>query len=173
LIVSLPLTLAPVQVIKQLKTIMDGYEFSTAMSGEIEPPKYCLATSKLQKQTILDAFDAFRLYLSGRPLWQIGNILELIPEQCFNESILKGEKPHLVRENKRILGIAASREVKRGFNLAENAARGRFPSDSAATDYFNRQWNFGFTPTGIKANPSSSKRKVGRPPKREKDDAPK
>jgi hypothetical protein len=86
---------------------------------------------------------ALRAYEKGMPLWQIGNRLKLILGQCFDESLLDKPKAYLYSDNKEVLSIAASRLIKTAALVAENAARGRFPSDKpfkeAMLDPFKRK----------------------------------
>ena len=88
-----------------------------------------------------------RLYKKGLPLWKIGNHLRLIPAQSFIESeadeILEDE----LGDRKELLSIAASRLIRCAALVAENAARGRFPSDKSFSEAITNPY----------------KRKAGRP----------
>jgi hypothetical protein len=163
LVVSLPFVLNKAQAIAQLKQLLNDYEFASPLTEDVQP-KYQLQSSKLQKQTILDAFDALRLYMKGMALWQIGSCLKLLPPRFIDNLKSEQEKAKAVGEYKKVLAVAANREIRRGFYIAENAARGIFPSDQRVTDHYKKAWNLGFTPTGIvEAKPS---RKSGRPAKK-------
>ena len=164
LVISLPFVLDKEQVIAQLKYLINNYQFASPLTVDVPSPKYQLYPSKLQKQTILDAFDAFRLYQWGMPLWQIGSCLKLLPAGYIDNLEPEKKNAQAVGEYKKVLAVAANREIRRGFYIAENAARGIFPSDQHVTDHYKKAWNLGFTPTGIvEAKPA---RKAGRPTKK-------
>ncbi len=142
LVVQIPLSITKSQAIKEFKKLVDGYTFVNAVPKEVTP-KYQLTNSKLTKQTLMLGLKALRLYKQEMPLWQIGNQLRLIPGQCFDESLLDKPKAYLYSDNKEVLSIAASRLIKTAALIAENAARGRFPSDKpfkeAILDPFKRK----------------------------------
>ena len=86
------------------------------------------------------------MYKRGFPLWKIGNELRLIPAQSFIEK--DADKIEIdLADRKEILSIAASRLIKTAVLVAENAARGVFPSDKSLS----------------KAITTPYKRKAGRP----------
>jgi len=53
----------------------------------------------------------------------------MIPTQCFDEKQVNDRNIQEFSENKEILSIAARRHIRTAVLIAENAARGRFPSD--------------------------------------------
>ena len=81
------------------------------------------------RQTLQQGLDALRLYKKGIPLWRIGNKLRLIPAQCFDEVKSENENNFQYSDQKEILAVAARRLIRTAVLVAENAARGRFPSD--------------------------------------------
>jgi hypothetical protein len=91
------------------------------------------------------------MYKRGLPLWKIGNELRLIPAQSFIEKDVDEIEIDLA-DRKEILGIAASRLIKTAALIAENAARGIFPS--------NKNLKTAIT--------TSYKRRAGRPHKAQK-----
>jgi hypothetical protein len=174
LVLTVPLSLTRVDALKKLKKVLAGYEFSSPPAEDVAP-KYMLHKSKLQKRKIYDAHDAFRMYLQGKPLWQIGIDLNLVPNKCFDYKHLTAEELKDYSTFKNPLAAAASREVRKAFFISENAARGIFPSDKSITDYFKKAWKININPntdyeTG---NKTASKRKLGRPSKKEMDNVPK
>lgn len=142
LVVQIPLAITKSQAIKEFKKLVEGYAFANAVPKAVAP-KYQLTNSKLTKYTLMLGLQALRAYEKGMPLWQIGNRLKLILGQCFDESLLDKPKAYLYSDNKEVLSIAASRLIKTAALVAENAARGRFPSDKpfkeAMLDPFKRK----------------------------------
>ena len=142
LVVQIPLSITKSQAIKEFKKLVEEYTFANAVPKAVAP-KYQLTNSKLTKHTLMLGLKALRLYEKQVPLWQIGNRLKLIPGQCFDESELDKPKAYLYSDNKEVLSIAASRLIKTASLIAENAARGRFPSDKpfkeAMLDPFKRK----------------------------------
>jgi hypothetical protein len=128
LVVQVPLSITKSQAIKEFKKLLEEYTFANAVPKAVAP-KYQLTNSKLTKYTLMLGLMALRYYEKGMPLWRIGNRLRLIPGQCFDESLLDQSKNYFYSDNKEILSIAASRLIKTAVLIAENAARGRFPSD--------------------------------------------
>ena len=127
-IAELPLNLTLPQALKQLRKQLADYQFSAALPKQTAP-LYQLSNSKLRIDTLQNGLTALRLYKKGLPLWKIGNHLRLIPAQSFIESeadeILEDE----LGDRKELLSIAASRLIRCASLIAENAARGIFPSD--------------------------------------------
>jgi len=148
-VAELPLNLTLPQALKQLRRQLADYHFSTALPKQTAP-KYQLSNSKLRIETLQNGLRALRLYKRGLPLWKIGNDLRLIPAQSFIERDIDLNDPNLA-DRKELLSIAASRLIKTAALVAENAARGRFPSDNifneAITTPYKRKAG---RPTGIK-----------------------
>jgi hypothetical protein len=126
-VAELPLNLTLPQALKQLRKQLANYQFSTALPKQTAPT-YQLSNSKLRIETLQNGLTALRLYKRGLPLWKIGNELRLIPAQSFIERDMDLNDPNLA-DRKELLSIAASRLIKTAALIAENAARGRFPSD--------------------------------------------
>jgi hypothetical protein len=131
-IAELPLNLTIPQAMKQLRKQLVGFNFSAALPKQAAP-KYQLSNSKLRIDTLQNGLTALRMYKRGFPLWKIGNELRLIPAQSFIE---KGaDKIEIdLADKKEILSIAASRLIRTAALVAENAARGVFPSDKPLKD---------------------------------------
>jgi hypothetical protein len=111
-----------------VKKTIENEAFAAALPVQVAP-KYQLVKSKLRIETLTAGITALKLYKQGVPLWQIGNRLMMIPTQCFDESKVSDINIHQFSENKEILSIAARRLIRTAVLVAENAARGRFPSD--------------------------------------------
>lgn len=88
---------------------------------------YKLAQSKLREDTLIKGLEALTMYKAGLPLWRIGNALDLSPLDWINEDAELDQEDE--SDKKRVLSIKARQLVKIASLVAENAARGRFPSD--------------------------------------------
>ena len=127
-VAELPLNLTLPQALKQLRKQLADYQFSVALPKKTAS-LYQLSNSKLRVDTLQNGLTALRLYKKGLPLWKIGNQLRLIPAQSFLADEIKGLETENLANRKELLGIAASRLIRCAAIVAENAARGRFPSD--------------------------------------------
>jgi hypothetical protein len=88
----------------------------------------------LRVDTLQNGLTALRLYKKRLPLWKIGNQLRLIPAQSFIESDTGDILAADLADRKELLSIAASRLIRCAALVAENAARGRFPSDKSFSE---------------------------------------
>jgi hypothetical protein len=151
-VAELPLNLTLPQALKQLRKQLADYQFSIALPKQTAP-QYQLSNSKLRVDTLQNGLIALRLYKKGLPLWKIGNQLRLIPAQAFVESEAHEILENELGDRKEILSIAASRLIRCAALVAENAARGRFPSDKnfseAITTPYKRKAG---RPSGTKKN---------------------
>ena len=145
-VAELPLNLTLPQALKQLRKQLTDYQFSAALSKQTAP-LYQLSNSKLRIDTLQNGLTALRLYKRGLPLWKIGNHLRLIPAQSFVEAEANELLETELGDRKELLSIAASRLIRCASLVAENAARGRFPSDKNFSEAITRPY----------------KRKAGRP----------
>ena len=127
-VAELPLNLTLPQALKQLRKQLADYQFSATLPKQTAP-LYQLSNSKLRLDTLQNGLTALRLYKKGLPLWKIGNQLRLIPAQSFIESEAGEMLEDELGDRKELLSIAASRLIRCASLVAENAARGRFPSD--------------------------------------------
>ncbi len=149
-VAELPLNLTLAQAMKQLRKQLVDFNFSAALPKQAAP-KYQLSNSKLRIDTLQNGLTALRMYKRGLPLWKIGNELRLIPAQSFVEAELGTIIENELGDRKELLSIAASRLIRCASLVAENAARGRFPSDrnfsEAITTPYKRKAG---RPTGTK-----------------------
>ena len=149
-VAELPLNLTLPQALKQLRKQLADYQFSATLPKQTAP-LYQLSNSKLRLDTLQNGLTALRLYKKGLPLWKIGNQLRLIPAQSFIESEAGEMLEDELAIRKELLSIAASRLIRCAALVAENAARGRFPSDKnfseAITTPYKRKAG---RPTGTK-----------------------
>jgi hypothetical protein len=141
LLIAIPTVLTKKEAMAQFAAILKAQEFQT----DTEPvAKYQLTKSKLQRNTLAIGPQALRAYKRDMPLWKIGYKFKLSVTAVSEIDIGKD-----VASNKAYLQIMASKLIHKAELIAENAARGRFPSDKAFTE----------------AVLVSSQRKVGRPRK--------
>ncbi len=129
-VVEIPLALTLPQALRQVRKAIENEAFAAALPAQVAP-KYQLVKSKLRIETLTAGIEALKLYKRGMPLWQIGNRLLMVPTQCFDETKISDINIHQFSENKEILSIAARRLIRTSVLVAENAARGRFPSDKS------------------------------------------
>lgn len=111
------------QALKQVTNLIRSMDFASSKEIKVKP-KYKLASSKLQKTTLAIGPAALKMYRMGAPLWKIAYQLELSVSACKDI-----DQNNEVAEAKRYLQILASKLIHKAENIAENAARGIFPSD--------------------------------------------
>ena len=128
LVFEIPLSLTISEVVKQVKQLAKGYDFSKSLP-KILKPKYQLEKIKLRQKNLQQGLQALRMYKKKMPLWQIGNRLNLVPSQTIDEGLLETKMAYKYSQNKEIMSIAASRLIRNAGLVAENAARGRFPNN--------------------------------------------
>jgi hypothetical protein len=151
LVIAIPTNQTKQMALKQINAIVRSYEFSRTQPKLVQP-KYELIRSKLREPTIKLGTLALKMYQSGLPLWMIGNELELSPAhriQCNQDGKLSANELN-VSDKKIRLQIMASKLIAKAELIAENAARGLYPTDAPC------KYALKFT---------SEKRKVGRPSK--------
>ena len=128
ILLAIPLDSTRQKVLKEIKALLDQHIQASPKQAK---PKYALATKDTHVQNIIDAMSV--LYIrSARPdwkLWQIG-------EEC---KIKKERKPRSLEsdpiDSMRTLEQMTSRKLKTAKYIAENAARGVFPSQSKPAHY--------------------------------------
>jgi hypothetical protein len=141
LLIAVPTVLTKKEAMTQFAAILKAQEFRT----DAEPvAKYQLTKSKLQRNTLAIGPLALRAYKRDMPLWKIGYKFKLSPSAVSDIDIGKE-----VSIKKGYLSILASKLIHKAELIAENAARGRFPSDKLF----------------LEAVLMSKQRKVGRPKK--------
>ena len=151
LIIAIPTNQTKQMALKQINAIVRSNTFVSA-KPKLVKPKYELVRSKLREPTIKLGTIALRMYQDGLQLWLIGNTLALSPAHVIkldkkgnplaNESNLA--------EKKMRLQVLASKLIAKAELIAENAARGLYPTDA---------------PCKYAMKFESKTRKVGRPSK--------
>lgn len=123
LVVAIPRNQTKQQALKQVNAIVRNMAFASKKDLNIKP-KYSLIKSKLQKHTLALGTEALKLYRRDMELWKIGHKLQLSTVHC--QYIDNGTD---ILESKVRLQIMASKLIRKAEIIAENAARGIFPSD--------------------------------------------
>jgi hypothetical protein len=151
LVLAIPTNQTKQMALKQISAIVRANKF-IGSKPKLVKPKYELIRSKLREPTIKLGTIALKMYQFGSPLWLIGNRLELSPAHHIELNDEGNPDPgELNLADKKIrLQILASKLVAKAELIAENAARGFYPTD---------------TPSKHAIKFESKTRKVGRPSK--------
>lgn len=151
LVIAIPTNQTKQIALKQISAIVRASDFVSTKPRLIKP-KYELIRSKLSEPTIKLGTIALQMYQMGLPLWDIGNRLKL--SLAHHIQLNSHDQPSLHELNlseKRVrLGILASKLIAKAALIAENAARGAYPTDAPCRHAMKHK---------------SANRKVGRPSK--------
>lgn len=149
LIISVPTIQTKQIALRQISAIIKNSEFKTAKPIKA---KYELVRSKLRESTIKLGISALKMYRRGAPLWVIANQLNLAPAYQIelDERGIPDHSDLNIADKKIRLQIMASKLIAKAELIAENAARGIYPSDA---------------PCKYAIKLSSTSRKAGRPAK--------
>ncbi len=151
LVIAIPTNQTKQAALMQINAIVRNNSFVTTKPKKIKP-KYELVRSKLREPTIKLGSIALKMYQQEVPLWVIGNTLTLSP--AHQVELDKNGIPLMnqlyLAEKKMRLQVLASKLVAKAELIAENAARGLYPTDA---------------PCKYALKFESGKRKVGRPSK--------
>ena len=133
LAMNVPFTLTMTEAISQIRRLFKMYEQDPELHfGMALPDSYIarvkLEPSRLRQDTLVKGVAALTMHREGLPLWQIGNKLELSVGNLIDETTSGLDLDELAGR-KKVLSIMARRLIKTASLVAENAARGRFPSD--------------------------------------------
>ena len=151
LVIAIPTNQTKQMALKEISAIIRANTFTNSKPRPIKP-KYELIRSKLREPTIKLGTIALKMYQLGAPLWHIGNTLNLSPAhhiQLDEDGHPKSNELNLAEKKVR-LGVLASKLINKAELIAENAARGLYPTD---------------TPCRHAMKFESVTRKVGRPSK--------
>jgi hypothetical protein len=134
LALNVPFTLTMTEAISQIRRLFKIYEQDPDLHFGMELPDSYIAhvklePSRLRQDTLVKGAAALAMHREGLPLWQIGNKLELSSDSFFDEKLMHTMKQDDLVDKKKVLSIMARRLIKTAALVAENAARGRFPSD--------------------------------------------
>ena len=151
LVLAIPTNQTKQMALKQISAIVRANTFVDS-KPKLVKPKYELISSKLREPTIKLGTIALKMYQNDYPLWMIGNQLALSPAhhiELDDEGNPNANELNLA-EKKIRLQILASKLVAKAELIAENAARGLYPTDA---------------PNRYAIKFESATRKVGRPSK--------
>jgi hypothetical protein len=127
-VIEIPLHLQPSKALRQIKDLLTAHHQSAALNiTKSIAPKYQLQKSKLHREKLAQGAHALWRYEQGMPLWKIGNKLRLAPASVFDEAEAEAS-PKDYEDHKKELATRARRLISFAALVAENAARGRFPS---------------------------------------------
>jgi hypothetical protein len=130
LVIAIPTNQTKQMALKQINAIVRAGNFTSTKPSLIKP-KYELIRSKLREPTIKLGTMALKMYQNGYPLWVIGNLLALSPAhhiELDDEGNPNANELNLA-EKKIRLQILGSKLVAKAELIAENAARGLYPTD--------------------------------------------
>jgi hypothetical protein len=130
---QIPLTMTAKQAWDGIKAVFNLHSSMYDINFDVPLPdvynaEFKLLPSKLRHDTLLNGAKALPMYKAGIPLWKIGNTLKLSPNNLIDECDGNLDQD-IAAEKKRVLSIMARRLINTASLVAENAARGRFPSD--------------------------------------------
>lgn len=128
ILLSIPLNATRQQVLKEIKTLLDEH---IQKPNKPAKPLFELADKDVHIQNIIDAMSVLWIR-AARPdwrLWQIG-------EECKIKKTRKSRSPDPEAfDSMRTLEQMTSRKLKTAMYIAENAARGIFPSQAKPKSY--------------------------------------
>lgn len=128
-LVSIPLGLTKTQITRQLNKILASYDEQSRTPSQ-PYAKYPLLGTRQRKDTLFRylAVVWMRSAMPRQALWRVGARAKVSdtysPELDPKAPVVRGEQIY----DREVLTILTSRAYNRGIALAENAARGRFPS---------------------------------------------
>jgi hypothetical protein len=134
LALNVPFTLTMTEAISQIRRLFKIYEQDPKLHFGMDLPDSYIAhvklePSRLRQDTLVKGVAALTMHREGLPLWQIGNKLELSLGSVIDEKLMHTMDQDVLADKKKVLSIMARRLIKTAALVAENAARGRFPSD--------------------------------------------
>jgi len=131
LVIAIPKNQTKQLALRQINAIVRANIF-TSSTPKLVKAKYELIRSKLREPTIKLGIFALKMYRSGAPLWVIGNNLVLSPANQieFDEEGNISSYELNLADKKIRLQIYASKLIAKAELIAENAARGLYPTDA-------------------------------------------
>lgn len=137
MVVAIPLGLSKSQIARQVALLVADYP-----EDKPQAPKYQMATGKTHWDSIyryrrcLDA----KADLGEATLWRIGLRANVSP--TYTNLLNRPNEPaHKQAEYRQALKVITSRALSRGHMIAENAARGIFPTYAACQRAVPLDWN--------------------------------
>ena len=120
-------TLTATEALREIKKYQANFK-PKVKAKQLFYGKYRLMKSGMRNDYLRKGIEALELYKQGFTNWQIGNIMKLVPSCCFDANSLEAQKRGAYKYEKNALGAAARRLITDAARVAENAARGRFPT---------------------------------------------
>lgn len=132
LLISVPLGGNRADVLRQIKALLEQ-QSSESFSVELDKPKLRLMGQRLHATAL---FTGVRLlwFKSAKPKWEnwrLGAFAKLSPSYSpvLDPKASRSTHSSVEQVDRTIMGKITSRALRRFENIAENAARGEFPSD--------------------------------------------
>lgn len=129
MMLAIPVELSKAQILKQVSALLEKY--AEAHSGSAaRPPKYRLISRKLDKNSLFKYLKCvwIKAELPKTALWRIGAHAKVSSTYSGRLDPKAKLSPHHLAEDRNALKIVTSRAISRGILIAENAARGQFPT---------------------------------------------
>ena len=129
MLVSIPIGLSKTQITRQLGKLLERYDEEHRVLPE-PSSKYPLLGTRQRKDTLFRYLFVVwvRCAMPRQPLWRVG-VRSKVSDTYSRELDAKARIPRGQQVYDRsVLAVLTSRAWSRGIALAENAARGRFPS---------------------------------------------
>ncbi len=127
MLLAVPLNIGRQKALREVKRLIDHHAVPVY---EPPPPQYKLADKDMHNQSILDAVRV--LYVrAAKPdykLWQVGVAAQISKTYSKMFDVTKTKRTAMNSEEIRSLEMMTSRKLRQARHLAENAARGIFPS---------------------------------------------
>lgn len=127
LIAAIPLGMTKAQILNQVAALLDDMQPTDRDTSPVIP-KYKVEASPLVRETAIKYLRCLKLRRRNpkMPLWQIGLKAKL--SDTYVGLMKKSEDGKGTDDERKMLKEMTSRAVSRGHMVAENAARGIFPS---------------------------------------------
>lgn len=128
LLVAIPANLSKAKILNKISQFLDGLN-PEMKHLKAASPRYKLHGKKHDEASLIRYLEAvkFRAVYPDKPNWEIGSMAKLSPTYSARLATADAEKSDLA-DDKIALKILTSRAIQRGRAIAENAARGVFPS---------------------------------------------
>ena len=142
LIVAIPVSRDRRRVMREIEALIER-EFGPERSDDPETFMR-LIDNKMREQTLINAMRVLQAQsaVPRAPLYMVGNYAKIAPHYWTDPKIKRRESPEVL-EKRMMMEIVTSRQLRRAYLLAENAARGRFPClDPLPEDPARPQFNY-------------------------------
>lgn len=134
MVVAIPVNLTKAKILKKVGQLLDAMD-ADQKRLKAAPPKYKLHGKKHDEGSLLRYLEVLkcRALNPKMPLWQIGVMTGLSQMYSARLAATSDAKDADLADDKNALKILTSRAISRGRMIAENAARGVFPSYAPCT----------------------------------------